>query len=129
MANKKKTRSELEAENRLLKQHGLSTNLSKIIIEIIRYGAIVACFYFLQQMVHDLAGKQTAAKINVDIMTEVFAVAFGIGGIAYGRRQRKLRRDKTEYLQNRIQSLEKLVDPKRSSSRLTPRGETRPEDL
>jgi len=39
-----------------------------------------------------------------------------------------LRKRKTEYFQNRIKLLEEEIDPNRSSSGLTPKGETKPED-
>ena len=49
-------------------------------------------------------------------------------GTAYGIQQRKLRRDTVERLQTRNIELEKKIDQKRSSSKLTARGDTRPED-
>ncbi len=49
--------------------------------------------------------------------------------IIYGLIQRELRRRKTAYLQGRIVRLEQQIDPGRTSSGLTTRGETRGEDV
>lgn len=46
----------------------------------------------------------------------------------YARRERKLRKDTVERLQNRITELEKGKDPNRTSSGITPRGDTQPGD-
>jgi hypothetical protein len=46
----------------------------------------------------------------------------------YGLRERRLRRQTTERFTQRNYKLEKLVDPNRTSSHLTTRGTTNPED-
>jgi hypothetical protein len=61
-------------------------------------------------------------------ISEGFAYVFGGGGVVYGMKHRKLHGDNLERMAGRIAELEKLLDAKRSSSRLTPRGKTRPED-
>jgi hypothetical protein len=43
-------------------------------------------------------------------------------------KQRKLRRDVVERLSSRVPFLEKQLDPGRTSSKLTDRGDTNPED-
>lgn len=45
------------------------------------------------------------------------------------KRERSLRLNKTESLSHHIESLEKLLDPNRTSSELTRRGTTNPEDM
>ena len=55
-------------------------------------------------------------------------VVLAFCGVAYGRYQGKLRRDDVQRLSEYKQKYESLKDPRRSSSRLTVRGETRPED-
>lgn len=99
----------------------------------IRYGVFLLVAYFIYLSVNRLAGRYTVADIGLRLLanlriSETLGWSTGLGGILYGWRQRKLRRDKTEYLQNRIKELESMLDPKRSSSRLTPRGTTNPED-
>lgn len=100
---------------------------------LIRYGAVVSCFYFIYRTASVLSGKTTFADIGVKMfgslsITSTVGYALGAAGTIYGVSERKLRRDKTEYLQDRIQKLEKQLDPKRTSSRLTPRGTTNPQD-
>ncbi len=50
------------------------------------------------------------------------------GAGVYGWKQRDLRKTTVERLQSRIKELELKLDSKRSSSHLTPRGDTREED-
>lgn len=83
--------------------------------------------------IKSLSGQVTFANIVVRFISDFrtsrgVAYLFGLGGIGYGVRQRKLRRDNIEKLSERVQHLERERDPGRSSSRLTRRGETRPED-
>ncbi len=99
----------------------------------IRFGAFVVVSYFVYHAVLALAGKATFADIGVRVLgdiriSETFAWGAGATGVFYGLRQRKLRRDKTDYLQGRIRKLETDLDPGRSSSRLTTRGTTNPRD-
>lgn len=97
------------------------------------WGSIVGIAYFANGMVMALAGKSTVADIGISFLGHVeisamFSYAVGISGAAYGLGQRKLRRDTVERLQNRIKQLELQLDPGRTSSKLTSRGETRKED-
>jgi len=83
--------------------------------------------------VDSLAGKKTIADIGVNILANVtiskaLAWIFGIGGIGYGLRQQNLRRNNVKRLQNRIKTLEKSLDSRRTSSGLTETGETHPGD-
>jgi len=64
---------------------------------------------------------------NFSISTAV-AWLLGAGGAGYGMAQNKLRKDTVERLQKRNQDLERSFDQRRSSSRLTTRGDTRPGD-
>lgn len=78
-------------------------------------------------------GKHTFADVGVRFLADVrignaLSYAVGAGGIAYGARQRKLRGDTIQKMGDRIKELETAIDPNRSSSGLTKRGHTRPED-
>ena len=80
-----------------------------------------------------LAGRSTSASFNMGLFGTVevsVALSWTVAliGTAYGIQQRKLRRDTVERLQTRNIELEKKIDQKRSSSKLTARGDTRPED-
>jgi len=89
--------------------------------------------YLAYLSIKSLSGQVTFADIVIRFISDFrtsrgVAYLFGLGGIGYGVRQRKLRRDNIEESSQRIEHLEKVIDPGRSSSRLTRRGETRPED-
>ena len=108
-------------------------SVATIVQSLFRYGAVVLPFYFMFKVAEVLAGKATLADIALKLIgslsiTSTVGYAVGVVGTIYGLRERKLRRDKTEYLQERIQKLEKQWDPKRSTSRLTTRGTTNPLD-
>ena len=77
-----------------------------------------------------MAGKKTDANIVLDFLGGLHVtVALGVPAvllaIVYGGLQRKLRKDTTEKLSKHIQTLELRVDPARTSSTLTARGNTR----
>jgi hypothetical protein len=80
-----------------------------------------------------LAGQHTFADIGIKVMgdfkiSEGFSYLFGAGGLGYGMRERRLRRETVERLADRNSALEKIVDHSRTSSHLTGRGTTNPED-
>ena len=103
--------------------------------------AFIALFAWLS--IHDLAGKITVADISVLART-VFgdkdtgacpawyvvgaSSVLGIFAIMLARRERKLRKNTTERLHQYQDMWERSQDTSRTSSRLTPRGDTRPED-
>ena len=99
----------------------------------IKYGALVACVYFFYRIVGVLAGKTTLASLVMTIVANA-KVSDGIcllltgGGSAYGIAQRQLRRRNIRRLTERPKELELRMDPNRSSSGLTIKGTTRPED-
>jgi p-aminobenzoyl-glutamate transporter AbgT len=104
-----------------------------IIHRAIPWAGVALIAYFAYLSIRVLAGQETFARIVVRFLAdfrvnEYVAYLFGIGGIVYGLGNRKLRKDNIERMAQRIKDLESLLDPRRSSSRLTPRGETRPED-
>lgn len=99
-----------------------------------KWGGLVAIAFFFS--VESLAGQTTVADLGLTIrafasvrLSEILAWAVATSGVGYGLSQRGLRRRTIERLEGRIHLLEKGVDPDRTSSGLTPRGETHPEDL
>lgn len=108
-------------------------SLTALCSSLIRYAGVALPFYWMYRTASVLSGKTTTADIGLKMLgsltiNESIGYGAGVVGVIYGLSERRLRRDKTEYLQTRIQRLEKQMDPKRSSSRLTPRGTTNPED-
>lgn len=99
----------------------------------IEWGGYLGLAYFATVIVSDLAGKETFASFFLqfigkentsDSLVFVLALVFG----AWALLERRLRRRKTVELSQRIQKLESSIDPKRTSSKLTPTGETHPGD-
>ncbi len=100
---------------------------------LIPWGALIVIAYYLSGSINVLAGKYTFADIGFRVLSDIrvsdgVAYLLGGGGVAYGLNERRLRRKTIERLSGRIQELEKRLDPRRSSSKLTRRGTTRPED-
>jgi len=133
VVKKHKSKTELEAEIKLLKKYNFAEAISGVLQTIARWTGGVLIAYFGYRTVQALAGQVTLADIGLRFLADVkvseaVAWLFGGSGLVLAARQRKLRRDTVERLEGRIRELEKASDPRRTSSRLTPRGETRPED-
>jgi hypothetical protein len=95
--------------------------------------SLVAIFFFTYLMVVQLAGKTTLAEFGVKVLADiklpqVLAYLFGVGGLGYGIGERHLRHKKVAHMEGHIKTLEAAFDPSRSSSGLTRKGTTRPED-
>jgi len=100
---------------------------------VIQYSALVICVFWAYRSIEALAGKTTLASIGLSILGN-FTISEGIlvfltgGSIIYGLGERELRRRNIRRLTLRSRELEERLDPKRTSSGLTSRGTTRPED-
>jgi len=95
--------------------------------------------YFFRDIVGELAGKQTSSDIKFTLAgldfsgeglkpNEIVAYVVSAVSVIYGLLQKRLRKNTIEKMHVRTEILERTVDPKRSSSNLTTRGDTRPED-
>jgi hypothetical protein len=128
-----KTKAELEAELKALRGARRSEGFVSIANNAIRWGGLVLIARYAFLSIETLAGQTTNANFllnflgNVEISVALSWLAMA-GAVMYGVWQRHLRRDTVERLQKRNHQLEKLIDDRRSSSRLTERGDTRPED-
>jgi hypothetical protein len=92
---------------------------------------IIARYIYLGVAV--LAGKSTLADVGFRVLGNIkisdsIAYILGVGGVVYGVGERQLRRRNIERLSREKNALERILDPTRTSSRLTPRGTTRRED-
>ncbi|RMF14191.1 MAG: hypothetical protein D6761_09845 [Candidatus Dadabacteria bacterium] len=100
---------------------------------------LISLFAWLS--IRELAGHVTIANIKILAQAMsggespcpawylvVASVMLGLGGVWFGRRERRLRKDTIERLHPYQRLWEERSDPDRSSSNLTPRGDTRPED-
>jgi hypothetical protein len=115
----------------------VTTSISSVVNTAIKYGTFLGIAYCTYLTVDSLAGKTTLANIVLSLLTDMkvsegvayaFGAFFGGGGIAYGEVQRRLRRRVTRDQANRAALRERRIDPNRSSSNLTPSGDTNPED-
>jgi len=131
---KKKTKQQLEIELRNCRNSKYSAVFTSLGKELIRWSGVVLVAYWIFRSIEVLAAKHTEASIVIDFLGKieismVFSLSVGILGVLYGLRQRKLLKDTAERLQSRIQMLELKLDINRSSSSLTSRGDSRPEDV
>jgi hypothetical protein len=90
---------------------------------------VAICFYRATSV---LAGKYTFAQIGMSFLgdlklTDGAALLVSGGSIGWGAIERKLKKDNIERLTARIKQLELQIDPNRTSSKLTKRGDTPPE--
>ena len=101
---------------------------------IIPWGSLVAIAALGAWAVSQLAGQVTFARIGISFwgslkIPDAVAYLFGGTGAAYGWNERRLRHKKTKALAGHAAALEARLDPRRTSSELTPEGTTRPEDM
>jgi hypothetical protein len=95
----------------------------------------VVAAYFGFGAVKELAGQSTdvslALSFVISALFEVkFVIAIALSGAAcaWAAAERMLRHRKVEKLQGRIRELETAIDPDRSTSGLTTKGQTNPLD-
>jgi len=99
--------------------------------------------FFGSKAIHDLAGKFTSASFDLSAIIQngdasgtpltlyaitLFAVIVAAISIGYGRREANLRKTTVERLTKQIQTLELQINPTRTSSLLTTRGDTAEKD-
>ena len=128
-----KRRSRSEAELKYAFRVRLVDMIGATVQTSIPWVCAVAIAGFTYLSIDSLAGRYTLADIGVAVLadikiSELLAYIFGGGSVLYGLKNRRLKADNVERMAGRIADLEKERDPGRSSSRLTPRGDTRPGD-
>ena len=101
---------------------------------LIPWGGLCYISYKLFGTLDTYSGKYTFADIGIRFLGELkisegLAYLLATGGIIYGWGEKRLRQKTIEQLSGRPIELEKRIDPRRSSSGLTPQGTTRPEDI
>ena len=108
--------------------------ISKALDQLIPGAVILTIVYFgIYRTAHELAGRETFATLGISLLAdvkqdEIRAYVAAIVGWIFGVNALRLRRNTTERLTIRIQELEQRIDPNRTTSGLTPRGQTPPED-
>ncbi len=134
----KKSKAQLEEENRVLKRSRMVDRTAIAIHSTLKVAGICFlgwCAVLLGRSTEHVliayAGKATFAHVFIQILGKLnvgIGVATGAGGIIYGRHQKKLKEDLAKRLGERIKRLEAQIDPRRSSSMLRETGDTRQED-
>jgi hypothetical protein len=104
-----------------------------IIRQFIRWCGIVACAYLGKESIGLLAGRETIADIVLKVLSNVqvnVAVSWAVSAVAGSAWyvERRLRKKDIERLSARTKELELRLDPNRTSSSLTPQGDTQPGD-
>lgn len=99
----------------------------------IKAAAVVGLAFFGWKSIQALAGQETAADFAVRVLGNIrvnawAAYVLGASGIGYGWRERRLRHIVNEKLGTRVSELEQEIDQRRTSSELTRRGQTNPQD-
>lgn len=128
------TSSELEVLREKGRQESLRWfHAATIAKTLIHTTGFVLCFYMVKGSIESLSGKQTIASIVVGLAAEMQAnkwISYAIAALCGGAwfRERNLRKKKVKELTEHSARLERLVDPSRTSSQLTPDGNSRPED-
>jgi hypothetical protein len=135
LGTKKSVRSVevLKAENRVLRQAYNSQAWASVIVSFFKYATLSLFGLFGYLSIDSLAGKTTFAQVVISFLGQMavsksLAYIFGFGGILFGVYQRRLRKKTAAHYYPRVKELEKLIDPRRSSSDLTIYGETNPRD-
>jgi hypothetical protein len=128
---RKPTPGELNFKARSLAAH--SDLIARIVCSAIHGGVWVFCVYLITSAARDFAGKETRAEFFLKAIADLkanqgFAYLFGAGGIIYGLKERRSRKKIVGKVQERNRTLEKMLDPGRSSSGLPQSGDTRKGD-
>ena len=129
-----KTKSQLEAELKLLRRAKLGDQVAGVLRTLIAWGGAILIARYAYLSLEALAGLNTNAKIGVSLLgdvriSEALAWVLGGSGVFYGWKQRGLRKSKVEEMAAHNRKLETRLDRNRSSSNLDPKGDTRREDI
>ena len=103
---------------------------------VVKYGSYCFIAYFAFQALSQFAGESTQAALAFSYLTSeatgvTISISLTVNVMLYiwGRNEKKLRQSTVERLHGRIKELETQLDPKRSTSGLTARGTTHPNDV
>lgn len=104
-----------------------------VVRTLIVWGSSAIIVFFAFRSLVAMAGTDTSANIVIEVIARLgldrwAAYFLAFLGMLFGLRQNQLRQKAIERLNEYPAELEKRIDPSRSSSRLTTRGKTRPED-
>lgn len=124
-----KTTAELEAEIAALRAFNRTEGIVQLLNNLIKYGSFVTIAYFAKEALVAMAGRTTLADIGIEILgsMELSVAAPTLSAIVtamWALGERRLRKDTIQRQSDHIRYLETKIDPSRSSSSLTMRGDT-----
>lgn len=130
------SRAELQAELERLNianKHQLIMKIADIALVLIKYGTAALIVLLTAGAIKTLAGQTTTTDIGIRLFTDLkisegLAYLFGGGGVLYGYSRRRQQRKYSREVGQRLAEMETSIDPNRTSSGLTPTGDTTPED-
>lgn len=91
---------------------------------VVRFGVLPLFFYLC---VVELAGHETVVNVVINYMAKgnnIFPWALAGGTTVWAYSERRLRQIKTQRMSDHVKEIEKRLDPERTSSGLTPTGQT-----
>ena len=102
---------------------------ARVLDSLFQWGSLLGCMYFLKDVLQAYAGQTSLADISFSLLVNehagvMLSLVFGGGGIAYGLKQRNLRKATVARLHRYQELYERSLDPGRTSSGLTERGDT-----
>ena len=111
--------------------------LDGAVVRLCKWVPLCIICYFIYLSIASLAGRSTLAQFSLwltadlktnTVFSHLVTALLGAGGVTFGIRERRLKRKNIERMSSQLAEYETRLDPKRSSSRLTSKGQTRPED-
>lgn len=128
----KLTKNELEIE-KIRSRDRRNLYIFKFCSQAFPWLCFTVMAYFAKVSVESLAGKTTLADLGVNAFFGIDykqVIAYSVAGRCFllYRSEKRLRKETTERLTNRVTGLELKIDPSRTSSEITPSGDTNPRD-
>ena len=123
--------AEINARVKVSRHAVIAQTTRDIVKAAIRLGIAFFICFFGYKAIDSLAGKQTESNIAFNIIADikyVVSIGFGVGGVAYGESQRRLKKKNIREMSKTIRDYELRLNPNKKSSNLTETGDTREED-
>jgi len=112
----------------------LIDKVASVCIAAVYSGALIGVAYCVALSVKSLSGQNTSILFSYltgthSGVTVTVSIGVGVIGTAYGIGERLLHRRTIAHFAPLISHYQQLIDPNRTSSGLTMRGTTKPEDI
>lgn len=130
-----------KAQNMVLQKDGTIQSFCTLLSALFKYCTYCFTAFMLYLSIKSLSGLETVALFKgilkyegnepslIEQIINALPLVIAVGSIYYGYRQRQLLSSALEQVDEHKKRLEEALDPNRSSSKLTGRGETHHADL